>query len=62
MSYRKFQDSNGRAFEGNVWCSWPKGVDSVFEIEDAYYLDGNQEEVPEAEIETIYNEIGWEYA
>ncbi len=58
MSYRKFKDSKGREFEGSVFCSYRKGVDSVFELEDAYYLDGDKEEVPADEIDWVYNSKG----
>lgn len=60
MSYHKFKDSAGREFEGSVFCSHRAGVDSVYEIEDAHYLDGKQEPVSSDELDVIYNEIGWE--
>lgn len=58
--YYKFKDSNGRQFEANFYCSHKAGVDSVYELEDAHYLDGEQESVSQDELDCIYNEIGWE--
>lgn len=56
MSYHKFKDSKGREFEGNVYCEYAKGVDSIFSIEDASYLDGEKEEVPADELDFVYND------
>lgn len=60
MSYHKFKDSTGRVFEANFYCEFRKGVDSIYSLEDAYYLDGEKEEVSSNELDGIYNEIGWE--
>ncbi len=53
MSQQKFKDTNGRVFEASVVRESGFGVDAVYMLEDAGYLDGEQEEVPEDELRAV---------
>lgn len=55
MAYHKFKDSKGREFEANVCYESGRSVDKAYGLEDAYYLDGEKEDVSEDEIDYVYN-------
>lgn len=54
MARHKFKDSVGREFEADVEYESGRGVDMVFVLESAAYLDDDSE-VSKDEIEYVYN-------
>ena len=61
MSYSTFKDSKGRMFTANTYRDSGHGVDTVWALEDAHYLDGELEDVHEDEIDFVYNDSEQEF-